>query len=73
MMPDTKRLPSEIAAEMPANERLALFSIASRTDMARVTGELIMRLVILGLIEREAGGRLSLTDLGRGVLAALIE
>ncbi len=41
LMPPGKRMPPEIAADMPATERLALFCIVSRTDLARVTGDTV--------------------------------
>jgi len=60
-----------IAAELNPRERVALFCIASRTRSGATTG-VRTRLVVRGLIQRH-GSQLVLTELGRAVLAALIE
>jgi hypothetical protein len=56
-------------------ERVLLFCVASRTEWARagVTGATATAMVVKGLIERDAGDRLTLTKDGRAALAALLE
>jgi hypothetical protein len=75
-MPDRKhRTPETIAAELDAPERIFLFCLASGTSLAKAAGNTAIvrsRLVVRGLIERDVS-RFVITDLGRAVLAALIE
>ena len=68
------RQPENVAAGLSVPERLLLFCIASHTDWqkAGVTGTTVTAMMVLGLIERNAGGRLSLTNEGREVLAGLL-
>jgi hypothetical protein len=51
-----------------------LFCAASGTDWqhAGVTGEQVTTMVVKGLISRDAGGQLALTDHGRAVLRATL-
>jgi hypothetical protein len=53
---------------------MLLFCVASGTDWQRagVTGETVTALVVRGLIERDAKGRLALTDDGLAALRALL-
>ena len=69
------RKPEAIAATLSVPERILLFCIASDTDWqkATVTGETVTVMVVKGLVERGPAGRLSLTDAGRAVLAALLK
>jgi len=55
-------------------ERMLLFCVASGTDWQRagITGETVTALVVKGLIERNSGGRLSLTEGGRETLRTLL-
>lgn len=64
-----------IAAVLPVQERMLLFCVATKTDWqkAGVTGETVTGMVIKGLIDRDPGGRLSLTKQGRAMLTALFE
>ena len=39
---------------------------------AGLTGETVTAMVVKGLVERDAGGALSLTDRGRAVLRAML-
>jgi hypothetical protein len=66
-----KRTPEVIAAELNPRERVLLFCIASKTRSGHTT-EVRTRLIVRGLIERN-GSRFVVTELGRAVLAALIE
>jgi len=63
------------AARLPVRERMLLFCIASKTDWqtAGVTGDTVTAMVIKGLVDRDAAGRLSLTHQGRTMLTALFE
>jgi hypothetical protein len=53
---------------------MLLFCVASGTDWQRagITGETVTALVVKGLIERNSGGRLSLTEGGRETLRTLL-
>jgi hypothetical protein len=55
------------APGLTVRERLMLFCAASGTDWqhAGLTGENVTGMIVKGLIERDAGGQLSLTDRGR--------
>jgi len=68
------RQPENVATGLSVPERLLLFCIASHTDWqkAGVTGTTVTAMMVRGLIERNAGRRLSLTNEGREVLAALL-
>jgi hypothetical protein len=63
-----------IRTELSIPERILLFCVASGTEWewAGVTGATVTVLVVRGLIERDAGGRLVLTKQGRAVLDAMI-
>jgi hypothetical protein len=63
-----------IRTELSIPERILLFCVASRTewDRAGATGATVTVLVVRGLIERDASGRLVLTKPGRAVLDAMI-
>jgi hypothetical protein len=68
------RQPETVAARLSVAERLLLFCITSHTDWQKpgVTGATVTAMAVRGLIERDAAARLSLTDEGREVLAALL-
>jgi len=55
-------------------ERILLFCVASGTEWehAGITGATVTTMVIRGLIGRDAGNRLTLTDHGRAALDALL-
>jgi hypothetical protein len=55
-------------------ERVPLFCVASNTDWkhSAIPGEIVTTMVVKGLIDRDAGGALSLTDRGRAVLRAML-
>jgi hypothetical protein len=68
-------MPTEVAKALSIRERMLLFCIASDTDRkkAAFNDVVISRLVAKGLVDRKPGGRaLSLTDLGRAVLRAML-
>jgi hypothetical protein len=64
-----------IAAGLTVPERVLLFCLASDTDWqkAGVTHATAQRLMVRGLVQREAAGSYLLTDEGRAVFAALLE
>jgi hypothetical protein len=66
--------PAPTAAVLAARERVLLFCVASGTDWehADITIEIVTTAIIKGLIERDAAGRLALTDAGRAVLRMLM-
>jgi hypothetical protein len=63
-----------LGTELSVAERILLFCVASGTEWewAGVTGATVAVLVVRGLIERDAGGRLVLTKPGSAVLDAMI-
>jgi hypothetical protein len=67
-------IPAEAAAALRVSERMLLFCVASNTDWQHTTipGEIVTTMVVKGLIERDAGGHLSLTDRGRAILRAML-
>jgi len=67
-------MPTATAAGLRVNERVLLFCIASGTDHHRagITHEIATSAMVKGLIERDSGGMLALTDQGRTVLRALL-
>jgi hypothetical protein len=67
-------IPAEAAAALRVSERMLLFCVASNTDWQHTTipGEIVTTMVVKGLIERDAGGHLSLTGRGRAILRAML-
>ena len=67
-------MPAATAAALRVSERMLLFCVASNTDWQHTTipGEIVTTMVVKGLIERDAGGHLSLTDRGRAILRAML-
>jgi hypothetical protein len=63
-----------IAAELSVPERVLLFCVASGTEWAQagVTGRTETAMVVRGLVDRDAAGRLVLTRDDRTVLRALV-
>jgi hypothetical protein len=63
-----------VAADLSTPERILLFCLASGTEWAEagVTGKTETAMVVRGLIDRDAAGRLVLTSDGRAVLDALL-
>jgi hypothetical protein len=55
-------------------ERLLLFCVASGTDWehAGIMGVTVTAMVVRSMIERDAGGRLTLTPQGRAALDSLL-
>jgi hypothetical protein len=62
-----------IAASLPLAERVLLFCIAAGIDWqeARIPEDAVQALMMKGLIEQNATGKLTCTGDGRAVLAAL--
>jgi hypothetical protein len=70
-----KRTGEAIAAELDVPQRILLFCLASNTNVAKAgvnNATVRSRLIVRGLIERQ-GSRFVVTELGRAVLAVLIE
>jgi hypothetical protein len=65
---------TDAAPALTIPERILLFCVASDTDWehAGITGATVTTMVIRGLIGRDAGNRLALTDQGRAALDALL-
>jgi hypothetical protein len=62
-----------IAADLSVSERILLFCLASGTEWKKVvTQSAVTRLIVRGLINRDAAGRLELTPQGRAELEALL-
>ena len=66
--------PAETAASLRVSERMLLFCVASNTDWKHtaIPGEIVTTMVVKGLVERDTGGHLALTDRGRAVLRAML-
>jgi hypothetical protein len=64
-----------IAVGLSTPERVLLFCVASGTEWAQagVTGATATAMLVRGLVERDALGRLQLTSEGRAVLDALLQ
>jgi hypothetical protein len=62
------------APALTISERILLFCVASGTDWEHggITGATVTTMVVRGLIERDAGNRLTLTDQGRAAFDALL-
>jgi hypothetical protein len=69
-----KNASSIIAADLSTPERILLFCLASGTEWteAGITGATVTAMVVRGLVDRDAAGRLVLTPDGRAVLNALL-
>ena len=67
-------MPTETAVALRVSERMLLFCVASNTDWKHpaIPGEIVATMVVKGLIDRDAGGALTLTDRGRTVLRAML-
>jgi len=64
----------DIAADLAVRERVLLFCVASNTDWehAGIPGETVTAMIVKGLIERDAGGELDLTEQGLVALRGLL-
>jgi hypothetical protein len=71
---DGQKGASTIAAELTVQERVLLFCLASGTEWAQagVTGATATAMLVRGLVDRDASGRLKLTPQGRAALDALL-
>jgi hypothetical protein len=65
---------ADAATALNTTERILPFCVASGTDWERagISGGTVTTMVIRGMIERDAGGRLTLTPQGRAALDALL-
>ena len=64
---------SPTAADLTVRERIFLFCVASGTDwQAVVPAEAVTRMIVRGVVVRDALGRLALTARGRAVLKAML-
>jgi hypothetical protein len=65
---------STIAVELSAPERVLLFCVASGTEWAQagVTGPTATAMLVRGLVERDAAGRLEMTPRRRAALDGLL-
>jgi hypothetical protein len=66
--------PETIAEGLTAPERVLLFCLASGTQYARIgiTHATVQQMIVRNFVERNAAGRLTLTEHGLAVLAALL-
>jgi hypothetical protein len=69
-----KRATAPAAPDLTVRERVLLFCAASDTDWehAGIPGETVTAMVVKGLITRDGGGRLALTERGLAVLRAML-
>jgi hypothetical protein len=69
-----KRSTAATASEFTVRERVLLFCAASNTDWehAGIAGETVTTMVVKGLIERDARGRLDLVERRRAALRATL-
>jgi hypothetical protein len=67
---DGQKGASTIAADLTVQERVLLFCLASGTEWAQagVTGATATAMLVRGLVNRRASGRLGLTPQGRAAL-----
>jgi hypothetical protein len=63
------------AKSLTVAQRVLLFCIASETDWkkAGVTGAVVMGMLVRGLIDRDALGKLTLSEQGHAALAVLLK
>jgi hypothetical protein len=68
------RSSAESSRSLTVRERLPLFCAASNTDWehAGIPGETVTAVVVKGLITRDAGGRLDLTEHGLAALRSML-
>jgi hypothetical protein len=67
-------MPAEAATALTVPERLLLLCVAADIDFkhAKIAERFATGAVVKGLIERDTGGQLTLTDRGRAVLRAML-
>jgi hypothetical protein len=68
------KMPADAAKALTVPERLLLLCAAAGIDFkhAKIADKVTTEVVVKGLIERDAGGHLALTDRGRAVLRAML-
>jgi hypothetical protein len=70
------RKPESIAADLTVPERILLLCIDTGGDWrkaSRVTAATVAAMVLKGLVERDAAGRLSLSGEGRAAVEVLLK
>jgi len=69
-----KRSTATAAPDLTVRERVLLFCAASNTEWehAGIPAETVTAMVVKGLITRDAGGRLDLTENGLAALRAIL-
>jgi hypothetical protein len=69
-----KAKPDNPSPELTIPERVLLFCVASGTDWEHlgITGTTVTTMVVRGMIDRDAGGGLTLRPQGRAALDALL-
>jgi hypothetical protein len=72
--PQKLSMPAEAAKALSVSERLLLLCVASGIDFkhAKIPERVAIEVVVKGLIDRDIGGALILTDRGRAVLRAML-
>jgi hypothetical protein len=67
--PEPPRKSEQSAEQLTAAERVMLFCLASHTDWYKmgVSPTAVKKMMVKGLIERDAAGHLALTEQGRAV------
>ena len=68
------KMPADAATALSVPERLLLLCVAAGIDFkhAKVAERFATEAVVKGLVERDTGGTLTLTDRGRVVLRAML-
>jgi hypothetical protein len=68
------KTPADAAEALTVPERLLLLCVASGIDFkhVKITERVAIEAVVKGLIDRDTGGGLILTDRGRAVLRAML-
>jgi hypothetical protein len=70
------RKPESVAEDLSVAERILLLCIDSGTDWqtaSRVTTATVAAMVLKGLVERDAAGRLSLSGEGRAAVEVMLK
>ena len=70
------RKPESVAEDLTVSERILLLCIDSGTDWqtaSRVTTATVAAMVLKGLVERDAAGRLTLSGEGRAAVEVMLK
>jgi hypothetical protein len=73
-IPATRTWPAATAESLSTPERVLLFCVASSTEWVRagITPATVQHMIVRNLVERDAAGRLGLTEQGCAALEAMI-